>query len=286
MPALNIATPNRWLCPVRVAVVVALSLWFAACTSKEAPQPAFDKRDFTGMWFLAGQSLDASLASGVGNVTGAPGRGTSLRPARYGNYAELKGAYLQAFQDFQKLKETSGNPWTAKCTPNGMPMLMAGVYGNEVLQAPLQINWFQEYFQETRRIYLDGRPHPDPNKYPATFSGHSTGSWEGDTLVVETVNIRGDTPLDEQGRGHSEKIRIVERITRPEENRLQIQAVVEDPDAFVQPWRYTLNYNRHVGQEPVEFVCTDNNAESVDPETGLEATVIPARKNLPQPARE
>ena len=38
-----------------------------------------------------------------------------------------------------------------------------------------------------RRIYTDGRPHPDDPD--PTFHGHSIGHWEGNTLVVDTVGI-------------------------------------------------------------------------------------------------
>src|SRR5207249_11528752 len=53
-----------------------------------------------------------------------------------------------------------------------------------------------------RQIFTDGRPLPvDPQP---SFEGYSTGKWEGDTLVVQTVGLRdgswgdeGGTPLTE-----------------------------------------------------------------------------------------
>ena len=38
-----------------------------------------------------------------------------------------------------------------------------------------------------RRIYTDGRPHPDDPD--PTIAGHWIGHWEGDVLVVDTTAI-------------------------------------------------------------------------------------------------
>ena len=42
-----------------------------------------------------------------------------------------------------------------------------------------------------RRIYTDGRGHPENGEL--SFFGHSIGKWEGDTLVVETINVKPQT---------------------------------------------------------------------------------------------
>jgi hypothetical protein len=104
--------------------------------------------------------------------------------------------------------------------------------------------------------------------------------------VVETVNIRTDTLLFGQGRstkglGHSDKMRIVTQMRLVDAEHLRVEGTVEDPEALVKPWQFTLTYHRHAGEEIVEYLCDDNNQERVDPKTGQEITEIPPRRNPP-----
>ena len=256
--------------------------------SARADDPKWDRRNINGLWLLAGGGLDDSEGGNSGSGAQeakkdlADDWGFDTRP-------QLKGAYLREYQRRREADRKAHRDFMVTCKPNGMPSLTAGPYADEILQNDKQINWFQEFPGETWRIYLDGRPHPNPAEYPATLSGHSTGKWDGDTLVVETVNIRTDTLLFGQGRsenhlGHSDKMRIVQRIRLLDRDHLQIKGTVEDPEALVTPWLYTLTYHRHPGEEIVEYLCDDNNRESSDPKTGQEITEIPPRRNLPKPA--
>jgi hypothetical protein len=87
----------------------------------------------------------------------------------------------------------------AKCLPPGMPAMMGMAYGMEVMQTKDKITFFSELNDALRRVYLDGRkPTPKILDDP-TYAGYSTGHWEGDTLVVDTVlhparSSKGSTP--------------------------------------------------------------------------------------------
>jgi hypothetical protein len=255
--------------------------------SKSAPpgEVKWDRRDFNGIWLIAGSGLDAAGANGPAaaelarEVDSSDDWGFDTRP-------QLKGKYLQDYQQRKQADKQAGRDFLVTCHPNGMPVLTAGPYANEILHNAKQVNWFQEFPGETWRIYLDGRPHPDPEEVAATLTGHSTGKWDGDTLVVETVNIRTDTLLFGQGRsakglGHSDKMRIVTRLRLVDAEHLQVKGTVEDPEALVTPWQYTLTYRRHPAEEIVEYLCEDNNQEKLDPVTGREITEIPPRRNQP-----
>jgi len=257
----------------------------SAAANQKAPADGakWDRRNFNGLWLLAGGGLDDPNSSGppkgARNTALADDWGFDTRP-------QLKGQYLREYQQRREADRKAGRDFLVTCKPNGMPALTAGPYANEILQNATQINWFQEFPGETWRIYLDGRPHPSSDEYPATLTGHSTGSWQADTLVVDTVNIRTDTLLFGQGRsakglGHSDKIHILQRIRLLDPDHLQVKGTVEDPDALVKPWQYTLTFHRHPGEEIVEYLCDDNNRESLDPKTGQEITEIPPRHNQP-----
>jgi hypothetical protein len=66
---------------------------------------------------------------------------------------------------------------------------------------------------------------------------------------------------------------------------LQVDGTVEDPDALLRPWHYSLTFRRAPKEDEfMEFVCEDNNTDTIDPATGREITTIPKRRNQ-APAR-
>ena len=85
-----------------------------------------------------------------------------------------------------------------------------------------------------RRIYVDGRGHPEG--YPISWMGHSIGRYEDDSLVADTVAMHDETWIDTMGHPHSEALRIVERFRRTDPTMLQIDLLFDDPETYVRPW--------------------------------------------------
>jgi hypothetical protein len=115
-----------------------------------------------------------------------------------------------------------------------------------------------------RHIYLDGRPLPPQGEPQPWWYGYSVGRWDGDTLVVETNNLRGaeDGPydgwLDVNGSPYSQQAKITERIRRPTLGHLQIDFTIEDPKAYTKPWTVRVDQRLVPDQELIEFVCNEN----------------------------
>jgi hypothetical protein len=63
---------------------------------------------------------------------------------------------------------------------------------------------------------MDGRRHPEGDLLNLTWMGHSVGHWEGDTLVVDTVGFNEGTWIDMGGKPHTDKLHLVERLSRTE----------------------------------------------------------------------
>lgn len=84
-----------------------------------------------------------------------------------------------------------------------------------------------------RIVPTDGREHPSDTV--PSYLGDAIGSWDGDTLVVETVNFNGETWLTDDGSFHTTQLRVVERITR-EGDTLTWDAVAHDPAVLAEPW--------------------------------------------------
>ena len=85
-----------------------------------------------------------------------------------------------------------------------------------------------------RIVPLDRREHPTDTV--PSFLGDAIGWWEGDTLVVETVNFNGETWLTDDGSFHTTDLRVVERISR-DGDVLTWQATAYDPQVLAEPWR-------------------------------------------------
>ena len=125
-----------------------------------------------------------------------------------------------------------------------------------------QVTIIAEWSSQTRRIFTDGRKHPvDPDP---TYQGHSIGHWEGDTLVIDTIGVRGDTVFDATGLGHSDQMHITERMRQSSPTELEDQITVEDPVAFTHPWVITRKYKRGGPDlQIMEYICEENNRNPV-----------------------
>jgi hypothetical protein len=125
----------------------------------------------------------------------------------------------------------------------------------EIVQTPGRVLMIFEYDHLIRQIYTDGREHR--TDLAPSWMGDSIGRWEGDTLVVETVNFNDKTWLDRTGVQHSEELRVVERIRALDADHLEIDIVMEDRVALAEPWRAKRRLRR-TDWTIEEFSCMDN----------------------------
>ena len=151
---------------------------------------------------------------------------------------------------------------TSRCLPPGMPRIMNATYPIEILQTPGRFTFIAEWSSQVRRIFTDGRAHPSEDDLDATFNGHSIGHWEGQTLVVDTIGIRGDTSFDASPLTHSDQMTIRERIRLTDAKTFEDAITVTDPVAFTKPWVVTRHYRRAGPEQQIlEYVCEENNRE-------------------------
>jgi hypothetical protein len=109
-----------------------------------------------------------------------------------------------------------------------------------------------EMIHDARVIPLDGRPHVPQNV--RQWMGDSRGHWEGNTLVVDTTNFTDKTRF----RGADEKLHLVERFTRVDQNTIVYEFTVDDPTAFTKSWTAQIPMSR--AASPVyEYACHEGN---------------------------
>ena len=107
-----------------------------------------------------------------------------------------------------------------------------------------------------RQIFLDNRK-PVQDAQPR-WMGYSTGKWEGDTLVVDTVGFNDKSWLDRRGHPHSEALHLTERFRRRNVGNLEIEVTIDDPKAYVKPLKYTLKATLVPDEDLLEYFCTEN----------------------------
>jgi hypothetical protein len=179
---------------------------------------------------------------------------------------KLTPAYQKQWDAFQeKNRTTPGINFVsdvANCVPAGLPGSMLQPYPIEILFTPGRVTIIIETYSLVRRIHTDGRPLPeDPDP---TYQGSSVGKWDGDTLVVETIGILPETSPLNGINGHSDKLKITERMRLVEPDVLEIQTTREDPEVFVEPHTTAARYQRHRDWEIMEYVCAQNNRDQLD----------------------
>jgi hypothetical protein len=152
----------------------------------------------------------------------------------------------------------------ANCLPMGFLQFHQQPQPRMIIQTPKMILIEYEANYGIRHIYLDGRTLPPQGEPQPWWYGYSVGHWEGDTLVVETNNLRGaedsefDGWLDVNGSPYSQQAKFTERIRRPTFGHLQIDMTVEDPKSYTKPFTVRVDQRYMADQELIEFVCNEN----------------------------
>ena len=123
---------------------------------------------------------------------------------------------------------------STSCFPPGPTRIFTIPRPFEIRQTAQEVYILSEMDHWVRRIYMDGRGHPDG--YPSTWMGHSIGKYEGNTLVVDTAAINETTWIDTLGHPHSDALHLVERFRRVNHDTLEIEVTFEDPKSYAKPW--------------------------------------------------
>jgi hypothetical protein len=169
-----------------------------------------------------------------------------------------------AMERYQAAKPTYGengvtvaetNDPVYQCLPPGTPRIYFHPRPFEIIQTPGRVLISYEYQQLLRAIYTDGRRHRDD--LASSWMGDSIGRWEGDTLVVESVNFNDDTWIDRRGVPHSDQLRVEERFSLSDSGQLIVDIMVDDPVAFTRSWTGRKVFDP-VSWTIEEFVCLDN----------------------------
>ena len=144
---------------------------------------------------------------------------------------------------------------------SGPPMLPGGYNQNmQLFQTPDHVVILNEMVHDSRIIPLDGRPHLPGDL--RQWMGDGRGYWEGDTLVVETMNFTDKTasfnPSVMVAMGNGTNLRLIERFTRVDEDILSYEYSVYDRTTFTRSFSAEIPMRR--GAAPLfEYACHEGN---------------------------
>jgi hypothetical protein len=252
----------------------------------DAPSPRTPdgKPDLSGNWLRADREpLPSELAGLFSERKGDAGADVVVEPQVQPFPADPNSPPVAAFWDLAT-NVTGGlplTPWAAdlkkarmatdskdnpdaNCMPMGITQFHMQPQPRKIVQTPRLIVILYESNYGLRYIYNDGRRLPPQGEPQPWWYGYSVGRWEGDTLVVETNNLRGaeespyDGWLDVRGTPYSGQAKFTERFRRPTFGKLEIDVTVDDAKAFTKPFTLRINQRVMVDEEPIEFVCNEN----------------------------
>ena len=184
--------------------------------SKATNSKPFDPHDLSGVW--GGQSTD--------NMTKDEPPMTPWAVAKY------KSAKTN-WSDPPVLGAEDNDP-ILRCAPAGVPRIYNGfAHPVSFIQSNEKIVMLYEADRVYRIVYMNRKHplHPDSLWY-----GDSIGRWDGNTLVIDTIDFNDRTWLDRSGHPHSDKLHLVERFTRVDHDHLQLDILVDDSIAYTKAW--------------------------------------------------
>jgi hypothetical protein len=223
--------------------------------------------DFSGVYYPLNPFPTAARPAGPN------ARPTASAPLSDGSRGRAAGApaltpeYMAKWQVISKsrMAGSSEYDYSAKCLPPGMPAMMSMAYGMEVMQTKDKITFFSELNDALRRVFLDGRKPSQKVLDDPTYAGYSTGRWEGDTLLVDTVALHTNSFI-EGFTPHSDAMTVQERIRLTAPDLLEDRITVTDPKALTKPWSTVKQYRKAKpgsGKDELrEFACPEGLAEA------------------------
>ncbi|GGD47472.1 hypothetical protein GRI62_08675 [Erythrobacter arachoides] len=175
-----------------------------------------------------------------------------------------------------------------RCVSRGFPASMFPFrYNNgiEVMQSPGFVVINLEMIHDARIVpIVANRAAAEARRWPAgveAWMGQPIGWWEGNTLVIETSNIksgnsaeedtalRNASPLNMATMGvppfnvipTGPQARAVERLTMTGPDSIVYEITYTDPQVFTAPWTARLDWTRNDEYQFFEYACHEGNVQ-------------------------
>jgi hypothetical protein len=227
--------------------VTAQSLKTKVDLKGPAPRLPNGKPDFSGIWARpAAQDLTRTFT----NADGTSNRGepnplpfTPWGQAQWDNYNPVKnGDYAGSCMPFG---------WIRSFTPHPMQIVQNNEY----------ITFLFEQSTMFQVVNTEGVAHR--KDWPPTWFGDSRGRWEGDSLVIESINFNGWAKLGTIGHPMSDEAKLTMTFRRPDAGHIQFRWVLEDPKSYTRPISNDRVFVLTPDVEIMEYSCMEGNLQSL-----------------------
>ena len=212
-----------------------------------APRLPNGKPDFSGNWTRPG-TMDITRTFTNANGTSNKGEPNPLPFTPWGqkqwdNYNPVKnGDYAGSCMPFG---------WLRSFTPHPMQLIQNNEY----------IGFLFEQSTMFQLVNTEGLPHR--KDWAPTWFGDSRGRWEGDTLVIDVVNLNGYAKLGTIGHPMSEQAHLIMSFSRPDMGHLNFNWTLEDPKTYTRPIKNERVFVYTPEVELMEYACMENNMSAL-----------------------
>ena len=205
----------------------------------------------TAHWTVEGHTAKKMPVTGVIGAYGGMLAGTSV----------VVGGEIPYRADALAAREVNQADWAnldpaAKCYIPGIPRQTYMPAPFQILQTDSEIFIAYEWGSNSRSIFMD---RPGTSAPLPSWMGYSLGRWEGGTLIVDVTSQMTDTWFDAAGNYHSGSLHVEERYRMIDENHIEYQALITDPEVFTEPWTIRMPLYRRIEEDArlLEYKCIE-----------------------------
>ena len=242
---------------IAVGMLLGVTSATAQVADYQAPRTADESPDLNGIWQaintanwnIEPHAAGPSMVRELGAIAAVP---AGLGVVEGGEIPYRPEARAQRDENFAKRLELDPE---IRCYLPGVPRAIYMPFPFQIIQSRQHIMLIHEYAGAVRTIYMDNHtPPPAP-----TWMGWSNGSWEGETLVVDSSGFNGQTWFDRAGNFHSDALHVIERFTPRSADTMMYEVTIEDPNVFTRTWTMSMPLYRRVepNAEILEFRCVE-----------------------------
>jgi len=225
--------------------------------SGPVPRAADGHPDLSGLWERAytpdmtaygrNQTPDESLPDAPKPPNGRAG----ARPPKQLPFTAAGKAAWDAY-------DAANGDYTGSCMPFGLTRSINSPDPLQIMQNP---NYVGLLFEQNTWFHLVRIGGTHPKNLTPTWFGDSIGTWDGDTLIVDTIGVNGRTRLDTNGHPHSAKMHVIEKYTRTDLGHINYEITIDDPVTYTKSWKNTRVFNLRTDWEIMEYSCEENNKD-------------------------
>ncbi len=251
--------------PAIIVCIVALAGLSSTSIAQQRERPARigGKPNLNGIW----QALNTANWNLEGHAAGALeqfwqlGAIAAIAPGQ----GVVVGGTIPYRPEALAKREQNRAAWPAadpeaNCYMPGIPRATYMPYPFQIVQGEGDVIVFSySYANANRPVYM-----ADHQVAPVDlWMGRSNGSWDGDTLVIEVNSNIDQTWFDRAGNHHSAAMIVTERYTPIDEDLMQYEATIVDPETFTRPWTIRMPLYRRIedGERLLEFNCVEFSEE-------------------------